>query len=170
MRKSRGCYPNGSGLVLIISLRCKQTRNVELFSSFTSKAEVHVLFLTSSFLKSIFVRTVRWCNSCKGLALLPRGAFGVSSEPCISFRSAYSWNTNTSTSTFWYAVNRIVLPVICVKIVHALGADLFTDHIVASSANSEKIFSKISVLFQWVNFTKTWNFIFPHFIAYRIKV
>lgn len=42
-------------------------------------------------LKSIFVRIVLWCNCCNGLALLPSGAFGVTSDPCISLLKAYNW-------------------------------------------------------------------------------
>lgn len=44
------------------------------------------------FIKSIFVLTVLWWSGCNGRALLPSGALGVCSLPCISLRRTYNWN------------------------------------------------------------------------------
>lgn len=56
------------------------------------KNEIRQIEPTFDCLKSMLVRTVRWCNGCNGLALLPNGAFGDCSEPCISLLNAYNWN------------------------------------------------------------------------------
>lgn len=54
------------------------------------KSVLHALQLTFDCLKSMFVLIVRWLSFCTGLALLPSGAFGICSEPCINLLNAYS--------------------------------------------------------------------------------
>lgn len=52
----------------------------------------------------MFVLTVLWCRFCTGRALLPSGALGVLSEPCISRRSWYNWKETQisfSIGSYW---------------------------------------------------------------------
>ena len=107
---------------------------------------LHLLILTSPFLKSIFVRTVRWCRGCSGLALLPRGAFGIVSGPCISFRSAYNWNGNIN--TLWRAVKADDMRAVIVLKWFMHEETLFTEPIIVSCKNScgysaKRIFNKL---------------------------
>lgn len=86
---------------------CRENFRIFLFyvsmSNLQSETLLGVIQLT--LLKSIFVRIVLWCNCCSGRALLPSGALGVCSDPCISLLKAYNWKHQRNTIIIWQTKN-----------------------------------------------------------------